>query len=87
MAAFEDFKEMLLRITNHCWLEAEGPEEWKKIKIMPIVTPGKDLYDIKSYRLRLLRSLSDKKIIPEMSMGFKKGERATNCINEIVNSI
>jgi hypothetical protein len=35
---------------------------------------------------RLTKTLEDLKAIPEMSMGFKKGEGAINCVKYIVNT-
>jgi hypothetical protein len=74
----------------------------KKLKIIPIAKPGRDIYDISSYRPiflipvlaklasslvkdRLTRTIKRLKLIPAMSMGFKKGEAATTCVNYILN--
>jgi hypothetical protein len=61
-AAGYNMKTLFLKVINHYWLYGSCPAEWKKLKIIPIAKPGKDIYDISSYRpiyLPVLAKLTD----------------------------
>jgi hypothetical protein len=50
--ANNNYKELLLKVMNIYWKIGDQPKEWKISKIMPIVKPEKDIYNIKSYRVQ-----------------------------------
>jgi hypothetical protein len=37
-------KELILKMLNEQWKEGMVIEEWKKIKIIPVLKPGKEMY-------------------------------------------
>lgn len=91
------FTELMNEVLN----TGDIPQDWRSIRIIPLLKPNKDSNNIQSYRPlamlnvliklinnfiknRLNKYLSDNKIIPTNSYGFKKHTSAINCVNTLI---
>jgi hypothetical protein len=92
--ASTDVKLRFLNILNLCWITHRIPEEWSRVKIIPIFEKG-DRNDCNNYRGICLRTSAYKvyaKIITrrlnviseallhEEQHGFRKGRSCSNCV-------